>query len=468
MTLKDFISGKSLKDMFPKAVTMGDELVFRKFRITLIYWTLAGVPLPFLVYGPSKWVTFGVAAVILLVGFATIFFLVRKGSEKKAKSVFIVTFAVGILCLEVLFGPNARGIWLICTFMLILYAHFRRVSYYQSTAIGLLLFWSIWLFQMYAEPLFPIMHTGWYDGYIGSVILIYFSLLGFIHMQSIQYSKDHAQYKRNELLKLNADLMQHKAALERANLELHQFASCASHDMREPLRTISSFSSLVKKRLPADDKNQELLEFVTDGAKRMTILLDDLISYTRVTQVERKGEWIDLNLILSEVRKNLYVKIAETETTIDAMHMPTIKAEKTHMLVLFQNFLSNSIKYSSPDRKPHITIKWIAVDEGLTIIFKDNGIGIEKKWLEEVFEPFRRLHPIGKYEGSGIGLATCRKIIDYYCRSTIYAESEYGYSTTITAYLEVPFKPVEKGLWPSDISEHLKISAYGSEPVMRN
>jgi signal transduction histidine kinase len=411
------------------------------FRQTFLFWTIVGSIIPFLVAYDLNSVIIAASSLVLSVYIGIIYYFMRKGKEIIAKILFTVFFALSLVYTVIAYGEFGRASWLLFSFIGILFSLFQRMKFWTSAFICLAFYISTSIYHLYFEPFFPVTQKTWYDVYIGSAQLVYITLVVSFQTQTFAYSKKLSQAKQVKLRQANAELMEHKLALERVNKELHQFASCASHDMREPLRTISSFSSLVKNRLPAEDKNQDLLEFVTDAAKRMTLLLDDLISYTRVTQIEvHAGEWTDLNEVMADVKKNLLLKITESEATIQFMQMPIVMASKTHMILLLQNLISNSIKYASTERKPYVQVNWVKKDDGIALLVKDNGIGIEQKYCADIFEPFRRLHPIGRYEGSGIGLATCRKVAERY-RGHISATSEYGYSTTILVDLTFQLKP---------------------------
>jgi signal transduction histidine kinase len=401
------------------------------FRQTFLYWTVFGSIMPFLVAYEQSIGVKSFASVVLSCYIGIIYYFLRKEKEITAKILFTVFFALSLMYTEVVFGEFGRASWLLFSFIGILFSLFPKLKFWNSAIISVAFYITSSLYHYLYKPIIPVEQKYWYDLYIGSVQLIYITLVVSFQTRSYEIARKQMQAKQNELRIVNAELLGHKIALERVNKELHQFSSCASHDMREPLRTISSFSSLVKNRLPANDKNQDLLEFVTDAAKRMTILLDDLISYTRVTQIEvHKEEWTDLNEVMVDVQKNLLLKISESDAKIELMPLPHVNASKTHMILLLQNLVSNSIKYASADRKPVVQVKWIKKDDGIALIVKDNGIGIEEKYSKDIFEPFRRLHPMGKYEGSGIGLATCRKVAEQY-HGSIGVTSEYGYSTTI-------------------------------------
>lgn len=215
------------------------------------------------------------------------------------------------------------------------------------------------------------------------------------------------------------------------NNELGVFASVASHDMREPLRMIASYAQLVKRRAnKIDGSNNELIDFIIDASKRMQALLADLISYTRAGTAEIAMEAIDLNVILELVKSNLRLNIHENNASIKSENLPTVKGTKSLLLLVFQNIISNSIKYRKPDTDPIIDVFKITKNTHHEIHIKDNGIGIEKVYFNDIFEPFRRLHSKKEYDGSGIGLATVKRIVEERLKGKIYVESELEQGAT--------------------------------------
>lgn len=214
--------------------------------------------------------------------------------------------------------------------------------------------------------------------------------------------------------------------LERSNKELEQFAYIASHDLQEPLRMVSNFTQLLSKRYGGklDQDADTMINFAVDGAKRMQMLITDLLTFSRVTTRGMTFESVDLNEVLASVEKNLQMAIKETGVEIKASHLPVVKADAVQMAQLFQNLLSNAIKFRS-ERKPVVEIK--AVEKATEWVFSvaDNGIGIDPQFKERIFVIFQRLHNISEYPGTGIGLAICKKIVERH-RGRIWVESESG------------------------------------------
>ncbi|MES1198048.1 MAG: two-component regulator propeller domain-containing protein, partial [Chitinophagaceae bacterium] len=226
--------------------------------------------------------------------------------------------------------------------------------------------------------------------------------------------------------------------LERKNKELEQFAYVASHDMQEPLRTTSSFVELLQKQYQGklDDKADKYLTFIAQSSERMKVLIKDLLDYSRIG---RKKELVpvDCNLILKEVLDDLEVAIKESNANIKTGNLPVIKGYATEIKQLLQNLVINAVKFRKADIAPEIEIKAERNNGCWEFTCKDNGIGIDKEHQERIFIIFQRLHSRTEYEGSGIGLAHCKKIAEMH-GGRIWLESEPQQGTTF--YFTIPQK----------------------------
>lgn len=202
------------------------------------------------------------------------------------------------------------------------------------------------------------------------------------------------------------------------NRELQEFAYAASHDLQEPLRKIRTFTGLLRsdfeEALPTE--GQEYLDRIEHAATRMSQLISDLLEYSRVQTRQRTPELTDLNQVLEEVLLDLEVPIDESRAEIQVDHLPRIDADPSQMRQLFQNLVSNALKFRRPGVPPRIRVTAEPVDSALrptwSISVSDNGIGFEDAHAERIFTPFQRLHSRTKYSGSGIGLAICRRIVE--------------------------------------------------------
>jgi signal transduction histidine kinase len=236
-------------------------------------------------------------------------------------------------------------------------------------------------------------------------------------------------------------------ALENSNRELTDFVYVASHDLREPLRKISSFGQLLQRSLQGklSDDDQENLNFMIDGSDRMTMMIDGLLTYSRVNTRDIQLETVDLNEVIEQLKGfELAVLLEETNGVIEVPQpLPKVQADPVQMEQLLQNLVANGIKYRNEGVTPRVTIRTVKMpDNKVRIEIQDNGIGIAPEYREDIFKMFRRLHSRKEYDGCGIGLSVCKKIVNRH-GGQIGVESEPGkgsifWFTISSAKEEVP------------------------------
>lgn len=214
--------------------------------------------------------------------------------------------------------------------------------------------------------------------------------------------------------------------LERSNKELEQFAYVASHDMKEPLRMVSSYLQLLEKKYKGklDENADDYISYAVEGALRMSTLINDLLLYSRVSSKERELTYVDLNEVVENVLGDLEVLINESGAAITYKDLPTVKADRLQMQQLFQNLIQNAIKFRK-NEGVSVEINSQRMGPEWLISVKDNGIGIDPGFYERIFIIFQRLHDRDKYSGTGIGLALCKKIVERH-GGRIWVESEPG------------------------------------------
>lgn len=202
--------------------------------------------------------------------------------------------------------------------------------------------------------------------------------------------------------------------LEESNRALQDFASVAAHDLQEPLRKILAFGDRLKKNVGSSlsKEGQDYLERMLSSAGRMRKLIEDLLTYSRITSQGSPFKKTDLNQVLNEVIQDLEVRIEQTGGQVSLGKLPTINADPSQMRQLFQNLIANALKFHRTDISPVVDVTAKVQGQACVISVRDNGIGFDEKYLDRIFTIFQRLHGRQEYEGTGVGLAVCRKIVE--------------------------------------------------------
>ena len=232
-----------------------------------------------------------------------------------------------------------------------------------------------------------------------------------------------------ERMKMEEDLKHKSEELARSNTELEQFAYVASHDLQEPLRMVNSYVQLLANRYKdkLDQDANDFIGFAVDGSNRMKKLIQSLLEYSRINRI-KAFETIDLNILLKDVLQDLQHRITENDAQIKIDKLPAIFGDHVLLGQLFLNLIVNTIKYRR-DKNPEIHISWKKQNDEYLFSVKDNGIGIQKEYADKIFIIFQQLHSKQKYEGTGIGLAICKKIVERH-GGKIWIESVVGEGTT--------------------------------------
>lgn len=283
------------------------------------------------------------------------------------------------------------------------------------------------------------------ESYVGAPILVRGKIYGTVNFNSKTPSPREFDDGDREFMRLMARWI--GAVLEedgirrdlaRSNAELEQFAYIASHDLRSPLRQVSSYVSLLERRYgdKLDADARDFIAFAHDGAVRMDQLVVDLLEFSRIGRDAKPMERVALAEIVHTACANLHASIIEGDGVVDIVGtLPVVKGDASDLVRLFQNLIGNAIKYRLPDRPPVVTVSARADAMNQVVTVKDNGIGIDPVYHDTIFGVFKRLHTPDKYEGTGIGLAICKKIVDQH-HGRIWVESRPGEGTAF--YVELP------------------------------
>jgi len=233
-------------------------------------------------------------------------------------------------------------------------------------------------------------------------------------------------------------------SLSESNAALEQFAYVASHDLQEPLRTMSSYAELLTRRYTGkfDSEADRFLGFIVNASQRMSSLIHDLLEYARATTEEERPTSISLDEDLEAALTHLTQAIEESGASITHDPMPTIEVDRGQMVRLFQNLIGNALKYRKPDQAPQIHVTAEQANREWIIAIQDKGIGFDPQFASTIFAPFKRLHQPDAFPGTGVGLAICRRIVEAH-GGRIWAESQPGEGAIFRFTLPVEGKPAK-------------------------
>jgi len=236
---------------------------------------------------------------------------------------------------------------------------------------------------------------------------------------------------RERLEELNESLKERNKELALMNDELEQFVYIASHDLQEPLRMITSFLTLLEKRIgdTLDEKSTTYIHFATDGATRMRSLILDLLKYSRVGREVTLKEFVDLNALLKEIVALNLPLLTDHNVNISIGNLPSVYGIKSALFQVFQNLIQNAVKYRKLGVTPRVAIEGVELDTHWKFTITDNGIGIDERYFDKIFVIFQRLHTREEYSGTGIGLSICKKVVEYH-KGKIWVESIVGDGST--------------------------------------
>jgi signal transduction histidine kinase len=259
-----------------------------------------------------------------------------------------------------------------------------------------------------------------------------------VEQRTLQFTHANEQL-RDEITErkiLENQLQRKNENLERSNAELEQFAYVASHDLQEPLRKVGSYMELVVERYrdQLDQDAREFIDYAVDGARRMKIMIDDLLKYSRVVTQGKTFAPTDLMMVMHDVLNDLELAIEENDAAVSYDCLPVVTADNSQLQLLFRNLIGNALKYRG-EKPPRIHVCAQRQEQAWKFYVKDNGIGIEQRFFERIFQIFQRLHPRAQYEGTGIGLAVCQKIVERH-GGAIWVESTPGRGSTF--YFTIP------------------------------
>jgi len=251
--------------------------------------------------------------------------------------------------------------------------------------------------------------------YKSRIALTIAGLVAFILLLCLMYSRNKSATEKNDILiSKNAEILRQNTFLAESNRDLEKFAYIISHDLKEPLRNINGFTKLLVKKLKqikADENINEYASFITNGTEQMEGLLNGLLEYSKIGVNKGEKEIINLNELVKQVTDNMKIQLNEKKCTVEISSLPSIACRPSQITQVFQNLIANAIKFSKEDGNK-IEIGAEDLEKDYQFYIKDNGIGIDLEYQKDIFVVFKRLHNRGTFSGSGIGLATCKKIVE--------------------------------------------------------
>jgi len=293
-------------------------------------------------------------------------------------------------------------------------------------------FWMTWWFRLLVLALITGSAFAFFKFRVHVIKKQKIKLQDKVHQQTIQLlqSAEEEHKARMEAERARQETEQAYQELEGKNKELEQFAYVASHDLQEPLRTTSSFTELLQEQYKGklDEKADKYFTYIIEASDRMKLLIKNLLDYSRIGN-KKEFEQVDCDKTLHEVLADLGAAINDAKADIQHRPLPVINGYPTEIKQLFQNLIINAVKFQKKDVAPQIKISVEKVKDSWEFAFKDNGIGIDKEHSERIFNIFQRLHTRTEYEGSGIGLSHCKKIVELH-NGKIWVESEPGEGST--------------------------------------
>jgi signal transduction histidine kinase len=379
---------------------------------------------------------------ILIVIFIAVIALGPGLSIPLRKALFIILLYLSSITLLYFLGSFGPGLLYLLAVTIFIILVLPQKYAYWSVAINFLVcvaFGVAIYYELVDRRLVPVYSVGSWIAVSSNVILLSSVMAALLPMlfNGLQKTIDGQKHLEEQLKKEHKSLMLSLDKVKYKNNELEQFAYIASHDLQEPLRSLSGLISLLKKKnekAGVSDGNEEIMNHIQVSSDRMRALVTGLLEYARIG-MERKMAVVDCNKVVAEVLEALKTLIDETGAEIKVAKLPMLDAYPTEMKQLFQNLLTNAIKFRKEGVKPEIEIGATTTHDSRVFFVKDNGIGIAPEFKEKIFVIFQRLHTRSQYEGTGIGLAFCRKIVELH-NGKIWIESKEGEGTTF--YFSLP------------------------------
>lgn len=395
---------------------------------TIFKYTLSIlIPLSTVAFGPGIIYSFhvdlpylGYADIFALVGL--IFITLPVNMPLLVRKVVFISIAYFIALAAIwyvgMLGPGLILLLAACLFGVVFFSnkfsiYFAHLNLFILSIFALLLYWDVFSWRDFILREHILEEWGAVAGNVILMSYLFAFIIPYVFKKMQKTIDEHNRLKEKLELK-QQELEKTLSILHRKNEELEQFAYIASHDLQEPLRMVSSFMEKIDQKYAdvLDEKGKTYLHFAVDGSKRMRKMIIDLLEYSRFQRSIQEAEWINLNEILEVELETFQEEINATQSTLIIDNLPSVFAPKSSIIRLFQNLISNAIKYRKLDTPLVIEIKCEERESDYLFSVKDNGIGIDEKYHEKIFAIFQRLHREEEIPGSGLGLAICKKVVN--------------------------------------------------------
>lgn len=359
--------------------------------------------------------------ILITIGILVIAFM--HGINLLARKIIFFSFAVVLSCAMLLYvgtsGPGLVYLLAICIFSLLVFP--TTYSFWPAWLITCIcIFFSVAIyFNAIALPKQNFAPASEWIAISSNVVFLSFLLAALVPrlFKGLQETLNKEKELKEALRKQHDELQQALKLVQQKNKELEQFAYLASHDLQEPLRMVTSFMGLLKNKYgdQLDETAHIYINFAVDGGKRMQKMISDLLDLSRTARHDGIKEMVDFKDLIKDVKQNILRLIEENQVEIIVKTaLPVLPVFRSEISSVFQNLLSNAIKFRKKETSPVISVSAAELETSWLFTIEDNGIGIEKEKFEKIFEIFTRLHSQEIYEGTGIGLAVCKKVIEHH------------------------------------------------------
>ncbi len=345
-----------------------------------------------------------------------VFLLHYKQNHYAARSYIVIAISLMMASLILFYGPNKGNEYgLVVTFIYVIISFenkFYRFAHYLY--ISALFLFTRFYYHNYGTIIDYNSNPELLEVVQGKADITFVICIGVMVFLTHWYINDIISLQK-QTTNLLTEVNEKNKNLSQLNQEVERFAYITSHDLKTPLRTIVSFLGLIDRKIKNKeyDNLEEYLKFAQDGATKMHILITDILEYAQLSNSESNTNPINLNDILAQVSQQLGIRQSDAanKSVVKVGDLPVILANEAKMKVLFQNLIENGLKYND-SAKAMVSVQANQLDNNLILEFKDNGIGIEPEYRTQIFEMFKRLHNNEAYQGTGIGLSVCKKIVD--------------------------------------------------------